>query len=66
MFPVPYCEGLTILNSLVSDDVRVTEGTLIEIQCLSGFAVVGQNMITCLAEGKYSDYPTCQKIGKNN
>ena len=61
---MPFCEGPNILNSKTYG--KVTEGTEIKIRCVAGFAVIGQQIITCQSNGKYSDEPTCKIMGKTS
>ena len=62
LFSELFCEGPTIANS--QTEGKVTAGAWIKIRCQAGFAVIGQELITCMANGDYSDKPTCEKIGK--
>ena len=57
-----FCEDPDIENSRTYE--RVTEGAEIKIQCAKHFAVIGQQIITCQADGDFSDSPTCKKISK--
>ena len=42
-----------------------TEGTVLNITCLAGFAMVGKVAITCTANGAWSNNNhVCKQIGK--
>lgn len=64
IIPVPFCEWPTIENSLSSG--RVREGTEVTFICLAGFSVIGSSLITCQADGKFSNTPECKEIGKSS
>jgi len=61
------CGPFDIKNGFISSTQPGTKfGDEINIDCKTGYTLLGDSKITCGASGNWSDYPICQIKGKHN
>jgi CUB/sushi domain-containing protein len=59
------CGDPTPLNGSISTGVTTYLATL-NVSCNIGFELVGSESITCQADSRWSEYPTCAAKGKQS
>ena len=61
------CKELSVANALVHPRVELNKlGTVLTVTCHSNkrFVLMGEQVVTCAAEGEWSTKPKCQTCGK--